>query len=291
MRSSYWANSRFIKYVRSKFGLTNPSALSAEDWEKWREESESKNLFVHWLTDDFISSLQSFLCKPFDIAYDIRCAIKNRFNSKCHTLQTGLNPWEYHEVDTRILHGLFETLVDFVEIEKAWMGYICGEEDSEYKWYEKNAYCSTFIEKRHPNAGLRYLQWEMSLKKDETWFWDRVDEAKASGEFNQPTPQAIAAKEQFDLYHWWKNVRPNRPDPQDASGYSAIYDKWIEDKVKTKKTSLFGLPKLPKTEEEKELSRLMRESSARMSEIEAEYAREDEEMMIRLIKIRSSLWT
>jgi hypothetical protein len=71
--------------------------------------------------------------------------------------------------------------------------------------------------------------------------------------------------------------RPKRPEPMEASGWSAYCDQrraadpddWVfsEDKIDTK-------PMLDM-----------------MHKMEEEYESEDEAMMIRLIKIRRSLWT
>lgn len=290
-RVNYWSHSRFAEWLRSKFGLTNPTALSGKDWKIWREVSKNTSPFIHWLTDTAFDKVQDFFCWPIDKLWDLRCALNARYFDKYHYLPTKLNPWQYHEVDTRILHGLFETLVDFVEIEKAWMHVIWGQDENQkkfgYKWYEMNRWLNWFAsEKRHPLAGIEYLEWEMSLVKDESWYGNDeqcIREAKEKGEFGQMTGQALAAKEQFELYHWWKNVRPNRPDPHDESGYSEYFRKLEE-----KHGGDFLASLDDQTPELVEESRIC---SKRCHEIEEEYEREDEEMLIRLIKIRRSLWT
>ena len=70
--------------------------------------------------------------------------------------------------------------------------------------------------------------------------------------YGKPTEQAKSSKEIFELYNWWKN-RDNRPDPY--SNYKSSKD----------------IKELWKTEES--------------------YDQEDEDMLIRLIKIRKHLWT
>jgi hypothetical protein len=49
--------------------------------------------------------------------------------------------------------------------------------------------------------------------------------------------------------------------------------------------------KLNFSEENATLKKMCRESFKKMNEIEKQYEDEDEEMLIRLIKIRNSLWT
>ena len=290
-RINYWSNSRFAQWLRSKFGLSNPLALSSKEWQVWHKSSKEAAPFIHWLTDTAFDRIQNFFCWPKDKLWDIRCALNSRFFDKYHYLPTKLNPWTYHEVDERILHGLFETLVDFVEIEKAWMHVIWGQEENQkkfgYKWYEMNHWLNWFVsEKRHPLAGIEYLEWEMSLVKDESWYGndeESIREAKEKGEFGQMTAQAVAAKEQFELYNWWKNIRPNRPDPHDESGYSLYFEKL---EAKHNGDFFAGLE-----DQTPELAEEARKCSLDCSKIEEAYDKEDEEMLIRLIRIRRSLWT
>ena len=290
-RSNYWSLSRFSKWLRTKFGLENPGALSSEDWVKWRKDSKLKAPFIHWLTDTAFDRVQDFFCWPKDKLWDLRCALNSRFFDKYYTMQTRLDPWRYHEVDTRMLHGMFETLVDFVEIEKAWVMVIWGQDENRkkfgYKWYEMNGWTSWFAsEKRHPEAGLAHLEWEMSLVRDNSWYGDNeeaIAEAKEKGEYGTMTHQAEAAKEQFELYNWWKNVRPKRPDPMDASGYTVYFDR-----LRNNSDDDFFSFLNTKSEED----RIEQKTCSDLcSQIEEAYEKEDEEMLIRLIKIRRSLWT
>ncbi len=101
------------------------------------------------------------------------------------------------------------------------------------------------------------------------------------GEEEVPTYQAIAAKEMLELYTWWKEVYPKRPDPYDASGWSAYCDMRRE-------RGYHLLDMEDRTEEE---SAMRNTALAKSNEIEKAYNDEDEAMMIRLIKIRESLWT
>jgi hypothetical protein len=98
---------------------------------------------------------------------------------------------------------------------------------------------------------------------------------------NHYTRQAISAKNVYDLYIWWKDVRPNRPDPYEISGWSAFCDK-----RETAGDGMFRFDNMD--DEERKLSRQYRE---KLDAIEKSYEEEDEEMMIKLIKIRQDLWT
>lgn len=290
MRSSYWSQSKFANWLRKTAGLTSPDGLTSAGWRQWGKKSKEISPFIHWFTDGFLDSLQNFFSWPKDRLWDVRCAINARFFDKYHYLPTRLNPWQYHEVDTRVLHGLFETLVDFIEIEKAWMHVIWGQEENRkkhgYSWFEMNGWFRPLFERRHPLAGIEYLEWEMSLITDDAWYGndeESIKKAKEAGEYGKMTSQALAAKEQFELYHWWKHIRPNRPDPYDESGYSAYFKKLEE---------VHGDDFFVGIEEQTpEMVEESRKCSKTCHEIEEAYEKEDEEMLIRLIKIRRSLWT
>jgi hypothetical protein len=80
---------------------------------------------------------------------------------------------------------------------------------------------------------------------------------KQDKHYNEPTAQAIAAQKTLELYNWWKNIRPNRPEAHD----------------------LFS--------EEKDGKNYYK----KIGKIEDHYEKEDTKMLIELIKIRGSLWT
>jgi hypothetical protein len=248
-RIHYWSCSKFADWIR---GSKKPTALTIEEWDVWKKENKAKRPFRFWLSDTFLTKLQNFFCFPKDIYNEFRHYYENRFVSKTHYLKTGLEPGSYHELDTRIMYGLFNELVEFVEGEQAWLNHISHKEK---KFKFKNGKC--------PEAGLDYLDWAMSLKYDSSYGMTKKDK-----DFGKPTPQAVAAKKTLELYKWWKEVRPNRPDPMETSGWSD-YCSNKGDYTKRKSNSM--LKKLTKIEES--------------------YNKEDEDMMIELIKIRKSLWT
>lgn len=108
-----------------------------------------------------------------------------------------------------------------------------------------------FINGRCPQAGLDYLEWASNLKLDESYGISLHDK-----DYNKPTEQAKVAQKITQLYFWWKN-RPNRIDPHD------IFSK--------EKDGKYYFRQIQKMQEE--------------------YDKEDTKMLIKLIKIRGSLWT
>lgn len=260
-RANYWTCSDFSDKIRNLVGVSKPSSETAEGWNVWKKSYKTNHPWVYWITEEFLDLCQDVVYLPYDILLAIRDHLYNRFIDKPHYLDTKLKRGEYHGIDTRILFGLFETLVDFVEIEKAWMQVVFSDEEFKkynYPWYCKNR-ITRWAAFRCPEAGLDHLKWEMEL-----------DDEHSEG-------QRESAKIQYKLYDWWKNIRPNRPDPYDVSGWNEI-DHTRED----------GMLFKPRTEEE---DKLVRDVLTKIDEIEGQYLKEDTEMLIELINIRSHLWT
>jgi hypothetical protein len=101
-------------------------------------------------------------------------------------------------------------------------------------------------------------------------------------DYGKPTLQAVRAKEIKDLYIWWTQTYRNRPDPYDASGWTAICE---AQRIANGGKLSFSTPKDPAIRKAQDKAHKL------LQKIEAAYEKEDEQMMIRLIKIRDSLWT
>lgn len=276
---TYWSHSKFAKWLTHTLGgMPQPSAETSNGWVLWEKAARARAPFAHWLVHTGLSNAQRFLTYPWTKLTDCKYYIRNRYITKSHAIVTSLRRGQYHSVDELILHGLFTLLVDFIEIEKAHMHVAWGDEHAkaqyEYPWWRRWNLLR-WQEWRMPIAGIAYLEWEAALvwKKDE---W--VD--NESPMIGQPTGQASAAQEQLVLYNWWINVRPNRPDPYDASGWTAHCD------AKYRKDDILVL--LDGVEDEPAKTTKALDS---LHDLEKQYDDEDEEMMTRLMKIRQHLWT
>ena len=261
MRSTYWSCTKFADWLR---GTSKLSSATEEGWNNWKEIAKQKK-FRYWLAEDGLDYLQNFIFWPTDRIKAVRDYISNCWVVKTHALTSMLKRGEYHELDTRLLHAVFDELINFVEIESAWMQVVFSPE-------ERKKYCIPWHRSflgikpwRNAQAGIAHLNWAAALKRDEDWI-DKNDPT-----FGQPTAQALAAQEILQLYHWWKHERPNRPDPHEISGWSKYCgQKRIVGKM------------------EESVSRDILNACLK---IEKEHEEEDTDMLIRLIKIRSHLWT
>jgi len=255
-------------------GMPKISAGTAKEWREWEMVAKRKKV-RYCLAEDGLDVLQGILNWPRDRWSDVRHYIDNRWIAKTHALTSGLKQGKWHDFDTRLLHSTFDSLVDFVEVELACFNIACSDEvRNKYKdpWYHT---VWPFRACRKPLAGMDYLDWAASLKHDEDW----MDPNDLN--FGKPTAQAIAAQETIVLYKWWKQERPLRPDPMDASGWSAYCDE------KREKNSSW-IDWNEEAEEDKVRSRRILEICHQM---EQEQENEDTEMLIRLIKVRQYLWT
>lgn len=274
-RSTYWSCTKFADWVR---GTPKPSSETAKGWSSWRKTARATHSFRFWLAEEGLDKIQSFIWWPVDKLYSVKYYINNRWVTKSHQLTahpSDVKPGQWCDLTSRILYCLFNELVDFVEVEQAWC-YIAWDTAARekfkapwwsYGWFRWRTW-------RSPEAGLAYLDWASSLKLDDEWVKD------TDPEYGKPTNQALAAQEIKALYLWWKD-RPNRPDPYEASGWNAVCDR-----RRSKDPDDFLCS--DDTDEERAESKSTLDIC---NDMEAKYEAEDEEMLIRLIKIRNHLWT
>lgn len=247
-RIHYWSCSRFADFLR---GIKKPYALEWKEWDKWNNQQEKQRPFRFWLSDIFLNKLQDIVYFPYDIYNTIKIYIRNRYFDKLQYLNTGLIPGQYYDLDTRILHGLFNELVDFVEIELAHLSLW----DQNKKYEIKHGRC---IE-----AAYDYFDWATNLRYKEDYGCYPNDP-----NYNKLTEQAKTAKKIKQLYEWWKIDRPKRIDPYSNKALGDIDDILDNNKFKDKK-KLYD----------------------KAYQIEANQEDEDTKMLIQLIKIRKGLWT
>jgi len=275
--SNYWSCSPFADWIR---GTAKLSAGTAEEWDEWTTAAQMKHNFRYWLAEEGLGHLQDFVTWPARKINDIRYYINNRWVSHSHALTAhprDIKPGNWSDVGSRFLPCLFNELVDFVEIEQAW--HHCMWSDDAKTKFETPWWRSGWLRWRTwrcPEAGLEYLRWAEKLTNEE--FLEEGEKHLA-----EPTYQAKAAKEIIELYTWWTTTYRNRPDPYEVSGWTAYCEA-----MRVKYPGSFFSSLNSKDAEDKKASD---KAHKLLQKIEAAYNKEDEAMMIRLIKIRESLWT
>jgi len=277
-RTQYWSCTKFADWLR---GTAKPSAETGKGWREWDKQAKQQHPIRYWIAEEGLDKVQNFIWWPVDRIYDVKYYINNRFITRTHCLSSHPSDCKRgHWVDlsSRILPCLFNELRDFVEVELAWF-HIAWESKEARQKYNAPFWSTGWFRIRTwrcPQAGLDNLEWQINLKKDETWGMGPEDEG-----FGEPTGQAKNAEEILALYKWWTEVYPKRPDPHDISGWTDFCAR-----RRTDGEHFWDLES--RSDEEREESTRLLES---LRKIEEEYEKEDTEMMIRLIRVRNSLWT
>ena len=274
--TNYWTCSKFADWIR---GTDKPVSATMEDWDEWNTSARKAHPVRYWVADDGLDYLQDFVTWPIRKIYDLKYYINNRWVSRTNALVAhprDIAPGSWRDVGDRFLPCLFNSLVDFVEIELAWMQVAWSDESKErYKapfwssgWFRWRTW-------RNKRAGLDNLGWQMNL----TWGDDELLD-KDDPRYGKPTSQAIKAREIYELYFWWTVICPGRSDPYEASGWTAVCEKARE--MNGGKLTFRTPPELKKEHDR---------AHKALTKMEAAYEKEDEEMLIRLIKVRHGLWT
>ena len=275
MRSHYWTIGKFADWLR---GTPKLKCGTSEEWDAWTDKAKAAHPVRWWIAEEGLDYLQNFVYYIPDKLNDIRYYINNRWVSNSHALTAhprDIQPGNWCDVGNRFLPCMFNELVDFVEIEQAW--HHCMWSDDAKTEFEVPWWRSGWLRWRtwrSPEAGMEYLKWASTLTNK-----DFIEE----GEKEEPTYQANSAKEIIELYTWWTTTYRNRPDPYEASGWTAYCEA-----SRAANGGSLGWSSSKDTPEMREMSN---KAHAKLREIEEAYEKEDEEMMIRLIKIRQSLWT
>jgi hypothetical protein len=275
MRSHYWTISTFADWLR---GTPKLKCGTSEEWDDWYKAAAKAHPIRYWIAEEGLDYLQKIVYYIPERLNDIRYYINNRWVSNSHQLTAhprDIKPGQWQDVGNRFLPCLFNELVDFVEIEQAWHHCIWSDEAKtkfNVPWYRKG--WLRWRTWRCPEAGLEYLRWAETLTNKEF-----IEE----GEKEESTYQAKAAKEIIELYTWWTITYRNRPDPYEASGWTAYCE--------ASRAANGGSLSWSGSKDSPEMRKMSDKAHKLLRKIEAAYEKEDEAMMIRLIKIRQSLWT
>lgn len=277
MRNHYWTCSKFADWIR---GTPKGEAKTSEGWDEWHKLAGQSRV-RYWLAEEGLDYAQKIVFWIPDTLYSIKYYVNNRFVTRTHALTAhprDIKPGSWHDVGNRFLPCLFNELQDFVELELAWHHIAWGSEETRAK-YKPPFWASGWFRWRTwrcPQAGLDSLEWQRQLR------WQADEVGPDSDSVGKLTPQAVKAQEILDLYTWWTQVYRNRPEPMEASGWSAYCE---AARMANGGKMSFSSDKTP------ELAKMSKIAMKKLHKMEADYEKEDEAMMIRLIKVRHGLWT
>jgi len=253
---------RLYRKIESWLDFNPPGALSSKGWRLFNKEFKEKAPIRYWFHNDFRRSV----ILPIKWKKDaIRSWIRYRTYDKYHILDTGLPP-DYHSVEQQMLHVNFNMLKNFVEVEQAWQ-HFCWSPEKEKRTRLQKFFRTYYRYKfRRPDLGIKHFEWASTLDDPALPPHERSDY------------QAMAAREILALYDWWVNKRPARKEievpeysHQGLNDILSCFDDDFDRDAEDYKAHVAGMEAQEK--------------------LEQEWVKEDEEMLIRLIKIRMSLWT
>lgn len=276
MNGRYYADSNTFTWLRNKvFKLEKPTALPWGGWAVWERETRAARPFAYFICEtlpDILEKPAEWIVDPLnDAAYYLR----NRFINKTHYLHTDLEPGKWHEFESRMLHGCFTELVDFVEIEKAWSNVSWNEQsrkEFQVPWW-RSTQLFRWKRWRCPEAGIAHLKWEMTLDSESLHVYERCDH------------QAVAAREIMLLYTWWTVTRRARKDEWEETGLRVFWNQ-MDQKYDDDWLGL-GKPSKMTPAERTTYTQLTEAVDA----LEKARKQEDEDMLIRLVKLRTQMWT
>ena len=189
-------NREISSRIYSNSDFRNPLSQKEINQRKAKIKSEMPFKYYVYVVFDKVEWYLDYL---FILPLNIRYALRAAFIEKTHIAKTGLSRFEYHEVDTVLLYASFEKLVEFVEVEEAWMHHVF-EDQKGYPLRKR----TRILGMRNPffscpEDGIKHLRWSIGV---------------ASQEGEVFCKEYCEAKEKIiELYKWWKFERPNRPDP------------------------------------------------------------------------------
>jgi hypothetical protein len=236
-----------LRQVLARWKLRSEISGTLEYWDDWHRETRESFPIRYFLQYDVPRFWSRWITRPLKDAW---WWLRYRTTDRNHILRLDSLGPGYYDEDTMMLHACFQILVDFVEIDLA---------NHNVEWWEKRKpkylpwwLYRRFASRRSPDAGLDYLEWEITYPE------------------TQNTMQCEAAREKKALYHWWKVERPTRVNP------------WTAERIwaKVERDPFTFLPRSPEAKRAGDIA----------STTEHLYQIEDQAMLERLIKVRETLW-
>jgi hypothetical protein len=154
-------------------------------------------------------------------------------------------------------------LCDYVEVECAWIYYAFRCENGfkhPIPWYKR-----PFTQFRSKEFGIKCLELDINEGKH--------------------PPTVEGSKKILKLYKWWTEERPNRPDPWER--VNILSDDYWDFSPLVKKQNEDGTIEFVMKEQSPQMKRAVKAAFIK----ESQQYEEDTKMLIKLMKIRDSLWT
>jgi len=172
-----WSETKCANFIKQKFGIPTPIALSYRGWDEY-EEKYGNHIVMRFF--DGLDKIQAILFYPKKLYDSIFYYLRNRFVRKTHFLKTNLEVGKYHNFDDRVLHGLFNEFVNYIEIEKSYVRRSLEKDMETFKWE---------IEQCDNERQSEQARWELDAYN--WWLYERpnrpdpYDESGLSGNYKE----------------------------------------------------------------------------------------------------------
>ncbi len=167
----------------------------------------------------------------------------------------------YHVVNTGMEPGYADVTERMLHVNFNMLkDFIEKEKGSMWQYHEASS-------KYDKQPGVSHLIWEIGLDADNS-----IN--------NQQSANAL---EQYELYNWWTNIRPFRVDSFETPEHNAYWKL---------RNDIYGSDCFfCEDKDTPELKKAQKATYELSGTLDKQYSKEDEDNLIRLMKIRQSLWT
>jgi len=248
---------RLVKKFKHWMAYSPPGALSARGWRLFNREYK-KNAPIRYLLNKTIK--RKIINRIVNNIAHVKYWIIYRTTERSHVVKTELKP-DYIELSKRMLYASFFLLKEHVEIDSAWHNHCVS---GNLTFCEKYMPFYNILTKfKNPELGVAYFEWAATLDNP------------ALPPHEQSPDQARSAREVLALYTWWTLLRPAR---EEATRTTYSYQGF----------ELGSLDSSFDVNAPDYVSYMA--AMDKINDMEEIWEQEDTDMLIRLIKIRKSLW-
>lgn len=185
MRYSYWSNSKFADWLRTKLGLPEqPCSATAEAWEEFHIKEKVANAFGVKIIDslDSVQSVVYFIPDMFSRMINFVGNVKHG----SHILKTRVKFGQYSDLTNKISDALMLSIIEFIENE-CFHSSICWYSESPIEWpesvirYKESGRISRLLglckvsDITRAAMGLGYIKYQIDNSSDPQHYYDIID--------------------------------------------------------------------------------------------------------------------
>lgn len=213
-------------------GTKQPRVASSRGWRNWHAAAKAAHPVRYWITEVGFRAIRNAIEYIPTKVSNTKHYLLNRYIFPSHTLHAdSLKNGRYRDLADKIFPCLFESLVEYVEVDLAMQEWIHVET-------LVDRVLQLFGKWRRPDLGIKVLK-------------EQIQDI---------SQMSIASTEIFELYMWYKNVYLLREDPADKSGwtdYCKISNELLDFEVTEQSTRILKLYTLYENEYYKEDSEML----------------------------------